>query len=415
MRKRPLVAAPPSPNGRDGNVTPRGGDFISCDSSNGSTPRRRLELEDEGSQSVFFESGDVVAAGVDGNVTYDPCDHTVAFLRNMMSSHMMVLPRALFSHHVTDVDFDALTRRDDNILHAGCANLGDAEWQRSPSAALNGAGGMAAGVSPDTAVRVSSASSGVLPRRRVASLRAGCEFVRLPHPRHGAPVLFVCPPIPDSTSAGADDNSGVVLYEVQAQGPPGGFAQTWFVDNMVEPNEELLVVTPFDVTFFSLRQAATHVAKDRFLSAEDLIMGASRSRSSGSGTQSCGWPGWGVALAQCPSLAPAVAAMQSHAVLSRICDVKSVGGDNYYRLSAERMGVWLREKVRRVANCPALRSVLQLDSAPSTAAASATGGAGAKETPSVADVPLPIAFGVVAEYVVEELADTAAELCGTAS
>ncbi|KEG10431.1 hypothetical protein DQ04_03721040 [Trypanosoma grayi] len=396
-------------NNSGNNNVPQSIDVSSCGSSDGGSPRRRLELDDEGSQSLSFDPNKVAAIGV-GDVHYDPGDHTVAMPLGRPSSHMMVLPRILLGGAEASG-----SDKEDHGVHAGCTAVSEMDWQRSPSAGLTSAA--AVGASPDSAVRMPAVSQrAVPPLTSATALRPGCAFIRLPHPRHGEPGLFLCPPATDSAPSNHNDgnsNDGggdsiaeattVVLYEVQAQAPPGGFGQTWLIDEAVEPNEDLLVVTPFDVTFFVLRQAATHAMKDKFVSAEDLIMGASRGGGGGRGAE---WPGWGVAVAQCPALAPAVAMMQSHAVLARICEFKSVGGDQYYRFSEDKVGAWLRKKVQQVASCPALRDLLQLG----TETATTNGdGDGAPNT-----VPLPVAFGVVAEYVVEEVAAKAAQLCGAA-
>ncbi|RNF06211.1 uncharacterized protein Tco025E_07635 [Trypanosoma conorhini] len=441
-RRRPTSSAGASSSNaiagrprRDGDATALqcGSHPSSCCSSDGGSPRRRLELDDEGSQSVLLDPGSA-GAWAAGGVRYDASDHTVALPRNGLTSHMMVLPRALLTDTATDTDRDG-SRNSRSTPRAARACAEGEPWQGSPDAAVEDAR-WANSVSPRPAVNASPAPRDAPAPPSGRSLRAGCDFVRLPHPRHGEPALYLCPPTTASTVNDAhNDAVGVVLYEVQAQLPPGGFGQTWLVNDTVEPNEELLVVTPFDVTFFALRQAATHGRKEMFLSAEDLVMGATKARGGGAAA----WPGWRVALAQCPALAPVVEAMQSHKVLSRICDVKSVGGEHYYRLSAERMGEWLREKLRRVTSSPAMHAILHLAPPPSpspspslpitttgtnTAGGAPAGGgrgggdddkATAAAPTTAVGVPLPVAFGVVAEYLVEELASTAAQLCGAAS
>ncbi|EAN86441.1 hypothetical protein C3747_50g128 [Trypanosoma cruzi] len=402
----------------------------SCCSSDGGSPRRRLELDDEGSQSVSCGPMDV-GAWTAGNVRYDASDHTVALPSNGLSRHMMVLPRVLL-HDATTVITTANNNNNNNNDSNGCNNINrttrhtackyieDGDIERSPSTTVDNAY-LTHNASPRPAVHSSPALCDAPPSACEVSLFSGCDFVRLPHPRHGGPALFLCPPTIERKPGDVkDDSARVVLYEVQAQLPLGGFGQTWFVNDIVEPNEELLVVTPFDVTFLALRQVATHARKEMFVSPEDIIMGATKTRGGGSSE----WPGWRVAMAQCPALTPVVEEMQSHTVLSRLCDVKSVGGDQYYRFSEERMGQWLREKVQRVANSPALRAILQIGPSPptNTATTSIRGVHGGNDkttalptNTAIADVPLPVAFGVVAEYVVEEMSQTAARLCGSAS
>ncbi|KAG8344445.1 hypothetical protein TRVL_04721 [Trypanosoma vivax] len=317
-----------------------------------SNPPSRCSSEEAQATNYGAEGDGACKQHLSATVTYDQSDHTVAFRSGDRSCHMMVLPR-----DVIHCPF--------GFGHAGGTSGGN-----------HGAG-------PQT-----------------TRIHPGCDFVRISHPRHGEPALFLCPPLPQE--GGSSALPDVALYEVQAQSPPGGFGQTWFVGDTVEPNEDLVVVTPFDVTFLALRQVATHAMKDKFLSAEDLIMGTSVGKDDKKGGSS--WPGWGAALVQCPGLGPAIKTMQSDAVLSRICDVKCVGGDSYYRFSLDKMGAWLREKVRQVSECPALRSLLQLD----THAADGDG----KEAVAP-PVPLPVSFALVAEYVLQELCSTAAQLCGT--
>ncbi|RNE99987.1 hypothetical protein TraAM80_07885 [Trypanosoma rangeli] len=421
-----------SSNANDGRLTHDGEATVlqcgshlsSCCSSDGNSPRRRLELDEEGSQSVLLDPSNV-AAWAAGNAHYDASDRTIALPRNALSSHMMVLPRTLLKDATAPTINAINDNSNDGNINSGSTPQAERtrtegeHGQPSPDAAADDAHWVTSS-SPRPAVNDLPALRDAPPPPCGVSLRPGCNFVRLPHPRHGEPALFLCPP--NTESASRDVHNGTVravLYEVQAQLPPGGFGQTWFVNDTVEPNEELLVVTPFDVTFFVLRQAATHVRKEMFVSAEDLIMGATKSRGGGAAA----WPGWRVALAQCPALTPAVEEMQSHTVLSRICDVKSVGGDHYYRFSVEKMGEWLRDKLRRVANSAALHAILQLGPPPATRAGSVPKGGSrggddkATSAPlaTAAEVPLPVVFGVVAEYLVEEVSSTAAQLCGAAS
>nr|CCC89404.1 conserved hypothetical protein [Trypanosoma congolense IL3000] len=374
-------------DGKAAATAPRSGSNppSSCSSDVGSL-RRKLDPDDEGSQSMLSNISQVGACS--GSARYDQDDHTTPLPSGGYSSYLIALPCVLLKCAADGYD-----------QIRGGIDVVDREHMDSPSYATRGSG-MVSPQSPSNATAAAcslSASPGVpwrlgnasLCRSSAFSLRDGCNFVRLPHPRHGEPMLFLCPPSTSGTSDAAARREPV-LYEVQAQSPPGGFGQTWLVGDMVEPNEDLLTVVPFDCTFLALRQASGHAVRDKFLSAEDLIMGPLRSGYGGNA-----WPGWGVTLKQCPELAPAVGAMQSDVVLSRICEVRAVGDDKYYRFSAEKMGAWLQGKVRRVAECPALRAMLHLDEDLTQA------------------VPLPVAFGVVAEYVPQELCGIAAELCGS--
>ncbi|RHW74447.1 Ydr279p protein family (RNase H2 complex component) [Trypanosoma brucei equiperdum] len=365
----------------------------SCSSDVGS-PRRKLELDDEGSQSLLSNPSQPVASG--GAVRYDVSDRTTPLPAGAHSSHMIVLPRSLLNYPLESVGGipvgnGGLGGEHTNSINE-VSNDGGMESLRSSGTLFPAA---SVGVSPGAGMQLCGPTFREV---AVASVRKGCDFVRLPHPRHGEPALFLCPPATGEGENSDCSTHGAVLYEVQAQSPAEGFGQTWLVGELVEPNENLLIVTPFDCTFLALRQVSAHTMKDKFLPAEDLITGPVRS-----GACDSTWPGWGVALAQCPALAPAVQAMQSHTVLSRICDVKSVGDDSYYRFSTAKMGIWLKNKVKRAMASPGLRSLLELDK---SGAENSDGGA--------TEVPISVAFGVVAEYIPQDLCSTAAELCGTA-
>lgn len=456
---------------------------------------------------------------------------------------------------------------------------------------------------------------------------ASAVLVRLPHPRHGNPSLFLCPTLPANSSNGSCDSAtvnpttlppasgcsssspssaptptplqsgmegggeqtassspssaAVLLYEVQSQGPPGGFAQTWFVGSKaVFPCDRTLVATPFDVTFFVLRALVEHPQKDKFLPATDCVVygegnyggagggggeeavmiqskhdgltactstpaappqssssppsqGSSSSRFAGlfegvdatrggymgfqseedgegetddaegffrayrassktdhpsslphsvptpslpppphadsaagnnsthHGQFSCGghsqpasrllrtpssttssgwWPGWCLAVLQCPSLRPCLTKLYSHDVLCRLCEVKEVGGECYYRFSPTVAAGWVKAKVNRVQHSNALRALLQLPplekeeekanahDAPSETLSTVT------PSPLSASVPpsptaspknnssssssssekalRDLAFALVAEYVPSSLQEEVAKACG---
>eukprot|EP00796_Vickermania_ingenoplastis_P012237 gene12237-8423_t len=86
------------------------------------------------------------------------------------------------------------------------------------------------------------------------------EFVvydNLPHPRHDFPCCYLVPSA-CACCGGADRSSSSAplhpLLEVQAQDPPEGFAQTFFVgEDAVVPQNDSLVATPVDLHFILLR------------------------------------------------------------------------------------------------------------------------------------------------------------------
>jgi hypothetical protein len=114
--------------------------------------------------------------------------------------------------------------------------------------------------------------------------RLPVRLVRLPHPRHGQPTLYLVrtthPTGPTLSQTSSSPSPSSLLFEIQAQAPQNQFAQSWFVQAEVIPstphNGELLIVTPVDLTYFALRElfadAAVHARlAQKFMSADDLF------------------------------------------------------------------------------------------------------------------------------------------------
>ncbi|KPA75713.1 hypothetical protein ABB37_08266 [Leptomonas pyrrhocoris] len=161
-----------------------------------------------------------------------------------------------------------------------------------------------------------------------------------------------------------------------------------------------------------------------------------------------GWCGWAHAAMRYPLLFHACfAALQSDTVLRRLCEVREVGGeagngsggssarDMYYRPSEAVAVAWLKRKVELLRGSSVLREVLQLSEVTTTTAGAASTPSSSSSSPSTAtavhslpqqvsatsttpaskaaaEVPLAIAFGMVAEYVPERLHDPLAVACG---
>ncbi|KAG5484511.1 hypothetical protein LSCM1_07884 [Leishmania martiniquensis] len=377
---------------------------------------------------------------------------------------------------------------------------------------------------------VSAVSTASLSSQRMLN----ASVIRLPHPRHGQPFLCLAvhhpvPSIevraPTATSPSSSPvYSSLLLYEVQAQAPPSGFAQSWFVKEQVVPSTvgdgELLVATPLDLTFFALYEllgdAQRYERLSRaFMSAEELYRdrglllsaldsasatgcraaaseaiasasvfsgtggGGEESQSSSASTSApftaevlprcgvkdtpvsvgvpqswardqsshptassfsssapperrsgyhrCAWAGWAHAAAAHPLLLQhCLNVLQSDSVLRRLCEVREIGGDHsaekapsdapgdshrtvYYKPSESVAVEWLKRKVQRVRASTVLREILQLPAGSPVATATA---ASAARPEAFVEVPMSIAFGVVAEYVPERLQTALAVACG---
>lgn len=104
----------------------------------------------------------------------------------------------------------------------------------------------------------------------------------LPHPRHGYPCCFVVPLSMNMGDRSADQGSmaaSLPLWEVQIQGPPERFAQTFFLHrNYVLPQNRNIICTPFDLHYLLLRALLEPVIGEEvtrgvgsFRSAENLL------------------------------------------------------------------------------------------------------------------------------------------------
>nr|CAJ2469013.1 unnamed protein product [Leishmania braziliensis] len=477
-------------------------------------------------------------------VQYDPHDHTRPDLTHAPSSslsakvqqrRLWVLPRDAF--HPQCWASLTSTRSSLDTAAKSCSD-GEAYASNGRSGACASTHGLVAPAAPVTtgdphalppsALQPDSSAVGAAPLALNCMINA--SVARLPHPRHGQPLLCLVvrdPTIPVVTRTfppnlpSAVSASPSLLYEVQAHAPPSGFAQSWFVKEQVVPSTvgagELLVATPLDLTFFALYEllgdAQRYERLSRtFMSAEDLYRdrdlrpsavtsasaagyegdapetnaflavfsgvggGGEDSRSSTSSSAPCtaallsssgahdasvddggphgwaahppsqlttssffsatphgklgggsgrGWAGWARAAAAHPLLLHhCLRVLQSDGVLRRLCEVRVIGGNSYvqtstsdapvesldavyYRPSESVAVEWLKTRVERVRASPVLRAILQLPE--SSPVATTTAAAPAE---ACVEVPMTVAFGVVAEYVPDRLHAALAAACG---
>ncbi|KAG5484897.1 hypothetical protein LSCM4_07670 [Leishmania orientalis] len=482
------------------------------------------------------------------HVLYDPQDHTAPGLMQkappssssgkVQRRRLWVLPREALppqywaSLRPTRSSLDAAAKSDgDADAHVSDGRVSACAPTRSIAAAASpAAGGGAHTVLQNASHLDLTAVRSVTPSPQCTM---NATVVRLPHPRHGQPFLCLVvrdPAMPvlmgASTAAlsSSASASSSLLYEVQAQAPPSGFAQSWFVNAQVVPSTvgdgELLVATPLDLTFFALYEllgdAQRYEGLSRtFMSAEELYRardlsvsgvtsasadgrkaaaaeasafvsvfsgiggGGEESKSSSASTSAPftaepfarsggddasvsvgpppswsthqpprapafsfsspmpggkssggnrrGWAGWAHATVAHPLLLQhCLSVLQSDGVLRRLCEVRETGAEFsaqtatsnapedsrhtvYYRPSESVAVEWLKRRVEHVRASPVLREILQLPDRSSAATATAAATAPPETTE---EVPMSIAFGVVAEYVPDRLHTALAVACG---
>ncbi|KAG5483643.1 hypothetical protein CUR178_08310 [Leishmania enriettii] len=480
------------------------------------------------------------------HVLYDPQDHTApgpmqeappsSSLRKVQRRRLWVLPR-----EALPPQYLASLRPTRSSLDAAAKSDGDADAHISDGrvSACAPTRSIAAAATPATVggahTALQNASHLDLTAVRSMTPSSQCTMnatvVRLPHPRHGQPFLCLVvrgPAMPVMRASTATlfstSASSSLLYEVQAQAPPSGFAQSWFVNEQVVPstvgNGELLVATPLDLTFFALYEllgdaqryeglSRTFMPAEELYRARDLSVsgvtsasadsrkaaaaeasafvsvfsdiggGGEESKSSSASTStpftaepfarsggddasvsvgpppSCsahqlpreptfsfsspmpggkssggnrrGWAGWAHATAAHPLLLQhCLSVLESDGVLRRLCEVRETGAEFsaqaatsnapedsrhtvYYRPSESVAVEWLKRRVEHVRASSVLREILQLPDRSSAATATAA----ATVPPETSEeVPMSIAFGVVAEYVPDRLHAVLAGACG---
>ncbi|KAK7198965.1 surface antigen protein 2 [Novymonas esmeraldas] len=205
-------------------------------------------------------------------VQYDAHDHTVAAAPASpgasLTRRLWVLPRRLLPPH------RAATHTPSNSTAASAHPSVRHAPHESAAVELDGAMGRTACASTRTSTQSTASAAGGAGGLAQDGLRA--SVLRLPHPRHGEPFLCLVAHDPPA-SDGAVSSS--VLYEVQAQAPPSGFAQSWFVGEEVFPSTmhdgELLLATPMDLTYLALHELVGDAQRygqlaGAFRSAEDL-------------------------------------------------------------------------------------------------------------------------------------------------
>ncbi|KPI82777.1 hypothetical protein ABL78_8208 [Leptomonas seymouri] len=171
-------------------------------------------------------------------------------------------------------------------------------------------------------------------------------------------------------------------------------------------------------------------------SARGVQAQAQASSFSASAASDRGWSGWAHAAAHYPlTFNHCFEALKSDAVLRRFCEVREVNGDGvdvgsgtsmvYYRPAETVAVAWLKRKVELLRASAVLREMLQLSEmnatdsspAPSSSATSpstqqASAASAAAPSKAATEVPLSIAYEMVAEYVPERLHGPLAVACG---
>ncbi|KAI9062893.1 hypothetical protein FKP32DRAFT_1592877 [Trametes sanguinea] len=168
------------------------------------------------------------------------------------------------------------------------------------------------------------------------------RFLRLPHPRTGAPSLFV----PHETSQSS------YILEVQAVCPPN--RRSWFTEDAVVEDGKLLVMTPIDPAFLiiSMLQATitTGGTTINFRPADDVleeVASKMTQNSAASGDES-------IPSEDVQSLST-LRCVQ--AAMRRVCEYKDVTPEiTVFRYSSERALEYLRAKVLRLSD----RSISEL-------------------------------------------------------
>lgn len=502
---------------------------------------------DEGVPSLSTTSTAVAAAAATTQpIQYDPHDHTMAAPPgSKVKNRVWVLPRTLLpptspgasplgSSGSSSALFSSFSPSTSSVHAAFCSRTGmrfiDDDNDGCSTRTSTQSASAAAGRASVPLAAAASAGEGSNRDGDAAPQSLPVRVVRLPHPRHGQPALYLVRTAASAPPAPASDAASSLLFEIQAQAPPNDFAQSWFVQERVIPsslhNGEMLVVTPVNLTYFALHalfaEAATYEHLSRqFMSASDLYRDGEGDRFSAAPSQlasrqsreqrqdgeeekdtsadpaekyvsvfsgvggddddaessqssrstpcsfaspslsthhhmhsasegnTCrpvtdaaapaktGWPGWAQAALQHPlTFCNCFTVLQSDTVLRRLCEVREVpathhhyhnnssdqeveGACEVYYRPAEAVAVaWLKRKVERLRASAVLREVLQLPEAvPQTLAVE---GASTQEQQQQqeqhrgtgAEVPMAIAFGIVAEYVPERLQGPLAVACG---
>ncbi|KAI0374034.1 hypothetical protein BV20DRAFT_1033454 [Pilatotrama ljubarskyi] len=162
----------------------------------------------------------------------------------------------------------------------------------------------------------------------------GMRFLRLPHPRTGIPSLFVTH---ESSQASS-------ILEVQSVTPPN--RRSWFMQDEVEEDGKLLVMTPVDPAFILIRllQASLSVdgAVGNFRPADDIIEEAADKATTSPAAEGAG--------SVCASDILHLSSLRCiHSAMRRVCEYKDITPEiTVFRYSPERVHNYLRAKVSRL-------------------------------------------------------------------
>lgn len=274
---------------------------------------------------------------------------------------------------VEDADSDALSDT------ASCEPNDDPSKARAVGATpATAASGALAFVPDDSTTEVPH------PVRRVLLLPEGtsvAHWLMLPHPRHAQVVQFCCV---TSSAAAHDAAAGpegatlspvppLVLCDVQQW--RHSFDGMWFIGDFVEPNGALLMITPFDWTFFAVALAAKQATavraevacqlRDAAWAPASILSGGGHPPAAGEHDERAAarrstttfrdfhgmvesWPELrGAVLAMDPGVSKWIWS-SLEAALETVCDVTDVDGTPYYRINVPRICDWTLVKVRGV-------------------------------------------------------------------
>ncbi|KAH9931096.1 ribonuclease H2, subunit B [Epithele typhae] len=188
--------------------------------------------------------------------------------------------------------------------------------------------------------------------RRLESEESGCvtelRLLKLLHPRTGTLSLFLPYTSPN--------NAKSTILEVQSVSPPN--RRSWFMQNEVQEDGKLLIMTPIDPIFLLIPLIHATQSVDGpglFRPFDEVFEDAlSKMKSSAKGDEE---EGRRITLTDDMSILASLSCV--HAAMGRICDHKDIGHDILvYRYSAERTLEYLRSKVSRLSQ----QSVSELSS-----------------------------------------------------
>lgn len=274
------------------------------------------------------------------------------------------------------------------------------------------------------------------------------RVLTLSHPRHRDPVKFALSyPRASSTSTPNQQKETACLLEVQERKPH--FANTWFLDEKVEPESALYVLNQFDPTWLAIALSTEPMLPNTFASrmipfvemskqsALTKPFAAAMMMKMGTGSGAGNHDDNDVAVRTAATLLQLL-----EKALATVCDVRELedeaddvddDGDSeanptrapptvtrYYRFSEAKTMKWLQAKHEKLCACQALRSLLGITQPPTEATSPSTVGEEEVTTSttnqaSTVDPMLLVlrerAFGLLQEYLPPPLVQRAMVQC----